>query len=235
MKKYRVLAFDMDNTLVDDTKARKYAIAKTVEAIGIPYTEELGKRYLDFDNAFWHSWETGKIKIPDNTKDWVKYIRSKRFQLFFKEHQISMDKAEVLNQIYSESLENCIMPFDGAYETLNYLKNYYKLAIVTNGVKKLINKKLDIIKVKSFISYIACAEEIGVNKPHKQFFDAFLQICNCTKEEVLIIGDSLSSDILGGMKNGIDTCWFNPSHLPLPAEYYPTMEIDALPKLTRRL
>lgn len=80
------------------------AIQKVAEKLAISYTEELGKCYLDFDDAYWHSWETGKIKIPDDTKDWQKYIRSKRFQLFFKERQISMDKAEILNQIYSESL-----------------------------------------------------------------------------------------------------------------------------------
>lgn len=235
MQKYKVIAIDMDNTLVDDTKAREYGISKVAEYLQIPITTTLGKEFMEFDDYFWHEWEIGKIVIPKDVEDWVTYIRSKRFQLFFKNYPMDIKKAEILYHIYSKSMQECIIPFDGAKETLQILKNKYKLCISTNGVKKLISKKLNVIGVEPFISYIVCSEDIGVNKPNKLFLDTLLQVCNVSKEEVLIVGDSLTSDILGGMENGIDTCWFNPNHLPLPPEYNPTMEIDHLLELTRKL
>lgn len=235
MQKYRVIAFDMDNTLVDDTKAREYAITKVAEYLQIPIADTLGKDFMEFDDFFWHEWEIGKIIIPKDVADWVTYIRSKRFQLFFKDYPMDIKKAETLYHIYSESIQECIIPLDGAKETLYVLKKKYKLCIATNGLKKLISKKLNVIEAEPFISYIVCSEDIGVNKPNKLFLDTLLQVCNVAKEEILLVGDSLISDILGGMENGIDTCWFNPNHLPLPQEYEPTMEIDHLLELTRKL
>ncbi len=237
MSKYKVIAFDLDNTLVDDNKAREYGITKVAEYLNISSTPTMGSDFIKFDEAYWHDWEIGKIIIPENVNDWVTYIRSKRFQLFLKELQLDMKVAEKCYHIYSKSLHDCIIiPFEGAKETLEMLnRRKYILAIITNGIKKLVDKKLNSIEVKSLISYIICSEEVGVNKPNKLFFDKLLEVCKIKKEEILIVGDSLTSDILGGMNNGIDTAWFNPNHLPLPEEYEPTMEINHLLELTSRL
>ena len=67
------------------------------------------------------------------------------------------------------------------------------------------------------------------------FFEELIKQCQCSKEEILLVGDSLKSDVLGGMNYGMDTCWFNRNHLPLPEEYTPTMEINHLLELTRKL
>ncbi len=235
MNKYKVIAFDIDDTLVDDGAARKYAISKVTESLGISYTDELGNAFIQFDSQYWHDWESGKIPIPNDIEDWVTYVRSMRFYKFFSDTGIDYDTAVSIYHLYTDAIENCIVPFDGARETLEKLKEKYKLVIATNGIKKLIFKKLEIIQVKDLFSIIVCAEEVGYNKPHKLFFEQLIKECPCNKNEILLVGDSLTSDVLGGMNNSIDTCWFNPNHDHLPKEYKPTYEIDTLYQLTEIL
>ena len=235
MSKYKIIAFDLDDTLVDDNEARKYAISKVAESLGIDYTEKIGNDYILFDNQFWHKWENGEIIIPSDVEDWVTYIRSKRFQLFFPQKELDMNAAIQSYHLYSKSLEDCIVPIEGAKETLEILKKNYKLVIATNGIKRLATHKLNKLQAESYISDIVCSEEIGKNKPDALFFEELVKQCQCTKEEILLVGDSLKSDILGGMNYGMDTCWFNRNYLPLPQEYTPTMEINNLLELTRKL
>lgn len=235
MNNYKIIAFDLDDTLVDDTKSRKFAFANVCNYLGLPYSDEYGNDFIQFDNSFWNDWESGKITIPKETKDFATYLRSLRFQKYFQALSINFKTAMMLNEIYCNHLGECIEPINGARETLEILKEKYKLIITTNGVKKLIQHKLDIVGISSFISNIISAEDVGKNKPHPLFFNYLFKTCDCSKSEVLLIGDSLTSDILGGMQNGIDTCWFNSKHLELPQEYIPTMEINHLLELTRKL
>lgn len=236
MSKYKVIAFDLDDTLIEDTKSRKFAFSKVSEFLEIPYTEKLGDSFVQFDNYFWDQWQSGRITVPRDTKDLADYLRALRFQQFYEALSIDFHTAHSLYEMYTNSLGECIVPIPGARKTLETLNHRnYILAVATNGVKKLVHHKLDIVNVSSLISFIICAEDIGESKPNPLFYEYFLNKCNCTKEQALLIGDSLTSDILGGMKNGIDTCWYNPNHLPLPQEYEPTMEIDNLLELTRKL
>ncbi len=236
MNKYKVIAFDLDDTLIDDTKSRKFAISKVSEYLQIPYTDDIGKSFIAFDNQFWHNWESGHILIPKGTVDFAVYLRSLRFLKFYEALSIDFPTAQHLYEMYTKYLGECIEPIPGARETLKILNSRnYRLPVVTNGVKSLVQHKLAIARVSDFITDIICAEDIGDSKPNPLFFEYFFKQCNCTKEQALIVGDSLTSDVLGGMKNGIDTCWFNPNHYPLPPEYKPTMEIDHLLELTRKL
>lgn len=236
MNKYKVIVFDLDNTLVDDNKARKYAISKVAEYLKIPYTDTLGNDFLKFDDQYWRRYQNKEILIPENTQDLILYVRSNRFREFFSSISMNYNTMTFLYDLYTQSTKGCIEEIEGAKETLKILKEKgYILFIGTNGIKSVIYKKLEKLQVSSYISDIICSEDIKEDKPNALFYDYLLKKCNCTKDQVLFVGDSLTSDILGGMKNGIDTCWFNPNHLPLPEEYNPTMEIDHLLELTRKL
>lgn len=235
MNKYKVLAFDIDDTLINDTKSRKVAFSNVSSYLDIPYTEELGNSFVTFDNCFWDDFQSGKILIPQGTENFAIYLRSLRFQKFYETLSLDYNTAQFLNELYTNHLGDALEPIPGARETLEILKDRYKIIFPTNGVKKFIQHKLDIVMDSPFDFDIICAENVGKNKPNSLFFQYVFQKCHCDKSEILLIGDSLTNDVLGGMKNGIDTCWFNPNHLPLPQEYEPTMEIDNLLELTRKL
>ena len=235
-EKYKVLAFDLDDTLVDDVQAMKYAISKVYEYLHIVPQEELLSQYVQFDADFWEAYQEGKIVVPEKLPtDWTTYLRSIRFVEFFKDIPIRFQEGVVLNTIYSSNLGGCIVPIEGVRETLEILQNYYKLVIITNGVKKLIAKKLETAKIASLFSGIVCSEDVGINKPHPLFYEQLFNICDCDRSEVLAIGDSLSSDILGGMQNGMDTAWFNHRNKPLLSGYTPTYEFHHFPELTKKL
>jgi len=235
MQKYKVISFDLDDTLIDDTQARKYGIEQVAKKVNLPYTEELGNSFVQFDDAFWH--RNYDRNVPSFIKeDGATYLRSIRFIDFFKNLSISYEESIQIYYFYRACLEDCIFALDNAYETIKKLYNTgYSIAIATNGVKAVISKKLEIIQILNFISTIVCSEDIHYDKPHPAFFYYLLEKCQCSKEEILHVGNSLSSDIQGGMNSGIDTVWFNPYHKPLSNEYSPTYEIDNLLALTKIL
>lgn len=238
MNKYKIIAFDLDNTLVDDMKARRYAISKVAEYLNIPYTEELGNNYIKFDDQYWRRYQNKELNIPENLtdiEDIVLYVRSNRFVEFFSDISIDYETSVFIYNLYLDSTKECVESTENAKETLQYLKDKYKLIISTNGIKKVVNYKLEKIHVSSYISNIICSEEVGDDKPNSMYYDCLLEKCNCTKDEILFVGDSLTSDVLGGMRNGVDVCWYNPNHVSLPEGYYSTMEIDDLLELTHIL
>lgn len=236
MKKYKVLAFDLDDTLVDDVKAIKYAISKVYEHLHISFSEADLNQYVQFDAKFWEDWQTNKIFVPENIPtDWATYLRVTRFVEFFKDVPISFENGILLNDIYSSNLGNCIVPLPEVRESLEILRKYYKLILITNGVKNLIAKKLETAKIASLFSGMVCSEDVGKNKPHPLFYQQLFKLCDCGKSEILAIGDSLSSDVLGGMQNGIDTAWFNHRNKPLLPGYAPTYEFHHMLELTKKL
>ena len=115
-------------------------------------------------------------------------------------------------------------------------KGKYTLVAVTNGTKVAQDKKLRLSGLDKIFDAIFISEDVGAEKPKKEYFDyVFEKLGIKNKKEVLIIGDSLTSDILGGFNTGIDTCWFNPSHKPNTLDVPVTYEIDNLGKLSEIL
>ena len=129
-----------------------------------------------------------------------------------------------------------IVEIKNACKLLKALYSKYEIIIATNGPKDAAINKLEKAKLKSYISSIVSSEEVGFSKPTKEFF-TFLydKIQNKDKNKMLLVGDSLTTDVLGGMNNGIDTCWFNPNNNPLPEKYYPTMTINNLLQLKKKI
>lgn len=123
-----------------------------------------------------------------------------------------------------------------ASKLLQDLHNNYEILIATNGPKDTAINKVEKAKLDSYISFIVSSEEVGYSKPMLEFFEFLYQKTqNKDKNKMLLIGDSLTTDVLGGMNNGIDTCWFNPNNVPLSKEYKPTMTINKLLELKRKL
>lgn len=239
MSKYKTLIFDLDDTLIDNNESIKYAFNIIINALKLEYSDELFLKWKKFDNAYWHIWESGDMVIPNSIKtpeDKITYLRATRFILYFKEIGLDFNSAVSLNKLYYNMLGVNIKEIENAGKLLQSLYNNYEIVIATNGPKEAAINKLEKAKLKSYISGLVCSEEVGFSKPMPEFFDILYRIIkNKDKSKMLLIGDSLTTDILGGMNNGIDTCWFNPNNIELPKEYYPTMTINKLLQLKKKI
>ncbi len=239
MSKYKTLIFDLDDTLIDNNESIKYAFTIIINSLKLEYSDELFLKWKKFDNAYWHTWESGDMVIPNSIKtpeDKITYLRATRFILYFKEIGLDFNSAVSLNKLYCNMLGVNIKEIENAGNLLQSLYNNHEIVIATNGPKEAAINKLEKAKLKSYISGLVCSEEVGFSKPMPEFFDILYRIIkNKDKSKMLLIGDSLTTDILGGMNNGIDTCWFNPNNIELPKEYYPTMTINKLLQLKKKI
>ena len=232
-KDYKKLLFDLDNTLVDDDENRKYAIKKILLERKEEVTDNEIKKFVELDNQFWKDRAEGKIKDPYEFKtneEKTKWIRAQRFIKYF--NNITLEEGIEINDKYINFLKEKIIPIKNSTEILKYLyEKQYELYIITNSPTKVVKDKLCKIDAQRYIKNVFTAEEAGHMKPHTKFFEGFFNKINChQKEDMLIIGDELEKDVLGGIRNGIDTCWFNPKKIS-NSQYKINYEISDLLEL----
>lgn len=223
MKKYKTLLFDADNTLLDFDKTEKEALRKTFTMQNIPFTPAMKNRYLQINTALWNAYEEGRM-----TREEVIFTR---FGKLFDEFHIAEDGVQ-FEHIYQKELGkgHALMPH--ALELVKHLKKDYELYIVTNGVSATQHSRLHDSGLDQHIRKAFISEEIGYRKPMKEYFDyCFAHIPSFEKEQTLIIGDSLSSDMQGGIHAGIATCWMNPKQKPNMQDLPITYEITNLKEL----
>ena len=239
MHKYNAILFDLDDTLIDNDESIKYAIFDIYKMLGIPCNDETFLRWKQFDIDYWVDWENGTIEIPrwaemQHLK--IDYLRTNRFVQFFKEFGISYEDAVKLNNYYISLLPKNIIPIEGANDLLRDLSGEYEIIISTNGPKDAAYKKVRAANLHPHINRIVASGECGFSKPMPGFFKYTISKMETKdRHRMLIVGDSLKTDILGGIYNGIDTCWFNPNHKVNTLGMEPNYEIDKLKKLVKKL
>jgi putative hydrolase of the HAD superfamily len=223
MRKYRWLLFDADGTLFDYKKAEYGALEKTFTEFGIKFNEENLSHYKEINHLVWSEFEKGKIQ-PDE-------LKIKRFELLALRLNLTLD-SQKMSEKYLSNLSEFADLIEGAFETIEKLSDKYKLAIITNGLTSVQEKRFAKATIRPFFAEIFISEKMGVAKPSVEYFDmVFEKIGNPSKAETMIIGDNLNSDILGGNNYGVDTCWFNPENLEKPDSLKINYEIDKLEKL----
>ena len=238
MKKYETLIFDLDDTLIDNIESVKYAFKIITKELNINYNEELFKRWKKADDNFWHKWSHKELNLPNfnSVEEEVTFVRAYRFQLFFNTLNLSFDNAVDLNEIYCDNLGVNIKEIEGAKELIKDLSKDYEISIASNGPREAADNKIKKLKLNPYISSILTSGEIGIGKPNIEFFNIlFEKLENKDKNKMMLIGDSLTTDIQGGMNAGIDTCWFNPDNKTLQEEYKPTTTINKLLELKKNL
>ena len=223
MKKYKWLLFDADGTLFDYDKAEAKALQQSIEQIGYQYHRKYLAQYRQVNKQVWDEFEQGKLAQD--------VLKVKRFELFFEGMKID-SQPEQFSQRYLGNLAQGDDLIEGAEETLKALSTRYRLAIITNGLKEVQRSRLEKSKIRGYIEEIIISDEIGVAKPEAEIFEvAFAAMGNPRKEETLMIGDSLKTDIAGGYNYGIDTCWYNPQKQEREKGLRVTYEISKLAEL----
>lgn len=222
MIKYVLL--DIDDTLLDFGKAERAAILKTFERLGVPATEETARRYSEINDEQWKRLERGELTREQ--------VLTGRFDILFRELGLERIPSELAQASYEYLLAIGHYFVDGAPELLEALKGKYELYIVSNGTATVQDGRLKSAGIAPYFKDIFISERLGAEKPSKRFFDlVFARIKGLERDKTVIVGDRLSSDILGGINAGVKTCWFNPKALPpdpdIPADY----EIRALCEL----
>jgi 2-haloacid dehalogenase len=199
---YEWLLFDADDTLFDYPKAEDSALRGALEHFGLVYQTDTLRLYQGINREVWSEFERGELT--------AEALRLKRFRRLFEEIQVQLDPVE-FSQKYLDNLAQTSDLITGAKQILQILSGQYRLAIVTNGLSEVQRSRLERAGIMKFFEKIFISEELGTPKPEIGFFnEVFKKIDNPAKNKVLIIGDSLSSDMWGGIQYGIDTCWFNP-------------------------
>ena len=198
----KYVLFDVDDTLLDFGKAEEAAIRKTFERIGIPAAEETVRRYREINARQWARFEKGEITREK--------LLTERFDILFSELGLSDIPSEMAQASYEYLLGIGHYFIDGAEELLEALKDKYELYIVSNGNASVQDRRLKSAGIVPYFREIFISERVGFNKPSAEFFDAcFEHIPGFEKDKAIIVGDRLSSDILGGINAGVKTCWFN--------------------------
>jgi len=226
-KHYPWLWFDADGTLFDYESAEGSALKNTFGLLRLSFEDDYLDIYQRINQGLWRALEKQEISSVD--------LRLRRFELLLEAVQLT-GSADQLSTTYIEQLALRADLMDGAYEVLQSLHGKCKFAIVTNGLQAVQRSRLEHSTIKHFISELIISEEVGAAKPQTAFFDeAFARTGHPDKSDVLIIGDSLTSDIRGGVDYGIDTCWYNPKAEARPANLPITYEIRHLHELLELL
>ena len=226
---YKFLLWDIDGTVLDFSAAEACAIRALFEKyhLGI-CTDEMLRTYSQINRKYWQALERNEMTKPE--------ILVGRFREFFQLMGLDTTVAAAFNDDYQLTLGDYPIFMEHALDVLKQEKGKYLLVAVTNGTKIAQTKKLRMTGLDEIFDVVFISEDVGIEKPNVAFFDhVFREIGLSDKSEALIIGDSLTSDMQGGIFAGIDTCWFNPKHSQNTSGIPVTYEIDDLRKLEKIL
>ena len=225
MSRYKTLLFDADMTLFDFDAAEKSAFGIVMERFGIKYDDEAFLRYKKINSQLWEEYGRGEI-----TKEFLQAERFGRFLATLT--PVPNIGGETVNLAYVDALADSSELFSGAAELCEKLSKHFEMYIVTNGVSHTQKKRFFASSVRGYFGDIFVSEDAGAPKPMKAYFDyVFSHIGEEKRENAVIIGDSLSSDIAGGITAGIDTVWYNPEKAENTSEFKPTHEVRSYGEL----
>lgn len=208
--KYDTILFDADGTLFDFLRCEDIAIRATFADFQIEPTDALVESYSAINDSLWKMLERGEIE-----KSVLLYHR---FELFCDKHGFIRD-AKAMAKKYMNELSEQVFFLDGAKELCASLSGKVRMYIVTNGVEFIQKNRYKKSGLEKYFDGMFISGEIGYEKPSAKYFDAVSEkIPDFSKENTLIVGDSLTSDIRGGINYGLDTCWYEPSGRSAPAD-----------------
>ena len=225
----KYLFVDIDDTIFDFKKSEKVALSQTLTELGIKPKEETLSLYSQINQSQWEALERGEI-----TRE---ILLVRRYEILFDRLGLKID-ARTTQKIYEKNLSQSYYFLPGAKELLESLFGKYKIYFASNGTAIVQDVRIAISGISRFADGIFISERVGHNKPSCEFFDAcFKTIKGFDKDDAIILGDSLTSDILGGINAGIKTCLYNPKSKPTSdiKPDYEVKSLDEIPRLLERI
>jgi len=225
---YKYLLFDIDGTLMDFDRDMDYAFRYMYEHSGLskekPLTDSLMELYETRNKYWWQRFEHGLC-----TK---KELYNNRFTEFFEEADLPKLDPDYINEMYFGALGQTGTLFPGAEALLSKLSIKYTLYIVTNGNASSQKTRLERSGILRFIRDYFISETAGSAKPDKRYFDYVLShIPGAEPKDCLVIGDSLSSDMLGACNAGMDSIWYNPKHVASDPDIPVTYTVESFDEI----
>lgn len=229
MDRFDVVLWDVDGTLLDFLAAEKAAIQSLFQEFGLGRcTDGMLARYSEINREYWRKLERGEMSKQQ--------ILVKRFEDFFREEGLDVSLGEAFNAAYQVRLGDTIVFCDDSKALVESLRGKVRQYVVSNGTVTAQTKKLRRSGFDQLMDGVFLSEELGYEKPAIEFFDqVFQEIQAPDKSRVLIVGDSLTSDMEGGFRAGIKTCWYNPEGLPCAAPEKIDYEIQNLQEIKKIL
>lgn len=229
MDRFDVVLWDVDGTLLDFLAAEKAAIQSLFQEFGLGRcTDGMLARYSEINREYWRKLERGEMSKQQ--------ILVKRFEDFFREEGLDVSLGEAFNAAYQVRLGDTIVFCDDSKALVESLRGKVRQYVVSNGTVTAQTKKLRRSGFDQLMDGVFLSEELGYEKPAIEFFDhVFREIQAPDKDRVLIVGDSLTSDMEGGFRAGIKTCWYNPEGLPCAAPEKIDYEIQNLQEIKKIL
>ena len=217
--KYSYVLFDADETLFRfDILA---GMTRMFKAYDIQFTKDDYVHYQKTNKQLWVDYQNGTISAD--------YLQVTRFNEWSEKLNVP---AKELNDAFLDSMAQICEPLPGAVELLNKLKPHAKLGIITNGFARLQTVRLEHTGLKNMFEWLVISELVGIAKPNKAIFEHTFELMgNPDKSQILMVGDTASSDVLGGNNVGIDTCWLQHPGEQVPEGITPTYTITTLDQL----
>ena len=209
MTRYPYLLFDADNTLFCFDEANRHAFRAVCETFGLPDAQDFFERFETVNNATWERFDRGELTKDETVLE--------RFRAFFAAEGIGgIDPADC-NRVHLERLSNSTYLMPHAAEVVAELKKTHHIYLITNAVEAVQRGRLGRSALAPLIEEAFISETAGAAKPSMEYFDyVFAHIDGITRENCLVIGDSLTSDIQGANNYGLACCWYNPKRMPKP-------------------
>jgi YjjG family noncanonical pyrimidine nucleotidase len=221
--RYAWLLFDADGTLFDYDAAEARALAATFKDAGLPFDERAAATYRAINSEVWAAFERGELDQAE--------LNELRFQRTLDVLNLDRDPAQFADS-YLGNLSRAADLIDGALDVVPELARRHKLYLITNGIPRVQHGRLALSTLRPYFQGMVISGEVGHAKPDRRIFDAaFAGMGHPPKSDVLIIGDSLNADIAGGLRYGIDACWYNANGRDAAPDPAPTYEIHALSDL----
>jgi HAD superfamily hydrolase (TIGR01549 family) len=235
VKKYEVIIFDADHTVIDYTQDERAALRKLLPSLGIAPTKETLDECNQISVDAWVGAGLNEVHTEYIQREYhnLYHRHVKRiFEGIFAKYPCEADPQEV-GLKFAKLLESPAVLCEGAAEVLPILSKKYQLCIATNGMTEMQYGRLR--EIGEYFTKLYISEEMGVIKPLPAFFDIILQELGVEREACLMVGDSLSSDICGANASGIDSCWLNRRGVKNESGILPTYEIRSLKELLSML